>query len=596
MARRENRDGPMDARRELLKSLAQATHLIQLYRAEHPVPAAAVKDALLRLAEVVADDKCRDVVIGKADGRWMINETALPDAAAGLDLIAAAFGVHAIDSVTVGGDSQPYELAALCELLATPAQRLSDADAHQFLVKRGVRSIVLNVEKYARQTQADVKPAPPHSVVSPIPKPTTPERSLSQRLGGMPFGTFVKTLVDESVSDPLERADIYAEALKSVKASIERRVDEATRDLTAQKQRATSERARAERVMSTVADGKVVVDKDGRVLMMDPAAEEIAGKRLVELAGKRLVELAGKPILGDAADAARCVTLATDLSAPSGAPVSDELCVTGAEDVLKAYRKSIAVVEDEQGRVVGTYVVRPPEPARRTEEFLAQVTHELKAPLSSICSGLEIVSRTGRHKLTALEGRFLDISLKNAEQLRQTVSELLDFSKLESGRMQVKLVPTRVEHLVREAVEGMRPWAALKGLTLSETPLDELSQATVLADPVRIVQMLTNLISNAIKSTPESGAIAASAALGEGENSGSVVFSVRDTGCGVAPADRERIFESFTQVVGEGQRREGVGLGLTIVKEMVERHHGRLWLDSEAGRGSTFHFSIPRSS
>jgi signal transduction histidine kinase len=287
------------------------------------------------------------------------------------------------------------------------------------------------------------------------------------------------------------------------------------------------------------------------------------------------------------------VTLANDIAASSGDPVSDEVRVIGAEDVLSEYRKSIAVVEDEQGRVVGTYVVRPPEPARRQEEFLAQVTHELKAPLSSICSGLEIVNRTGRHKLSAQEARFLDISLKNAEQLRQTVSELLDFSKLESGRMQVKLVPTRVEHLVREAVEGMRPWAALKGLTLSETPLDELSRTMVLGDPVRIVQMLTNLISNAIKSTPAPGAITVSAALGRGADSGGVVFSVRDTGCGVAPADRERIFESFIQAVGDGQRRDGVGLGLTIVKEMVERHHGRLWLDSEAGRGSTFFFSIP---
>lgn len=587
MVRREQHGGPADARRELLKSLAQATQLTQLYQAEHPVPAAAVKDALLRLTEILADGKRREVVIGKVNGRWMINDAALPDAVFGLDPLGAAFGEHSIHSVTLDVDSKPYELAAFCELLAGSPQRLGDADAQEFLTKRGVRSIRLNVEKYARRPRAAAEAPPPRSVVSPIPRQSTPEASLSRRLGGMPFGAFVKTLVDESVSDPVERADIYAEALKSVKASIERHVAEATRDLAAQKQRATSERARVERLLSTVADGTVVVDKDGRVLMMDPAAEEIAGKRLVELAGR--------PILEDAADAARVVTLAKEIAAPPGAPVSDEVRVIGAEDVLNSYRKSIAVVEDEHGRVVGTYAVRPPELERRAEEFLAHVTHELKAPLSSICSGLEIVCRTGRHKLSSQEGRFLDISLKNAELLRRTVSELLDFSKVESGRMQVKLLPTRVDPLVREAVEGMRPWAALKGLTLSEAPLDEIAQAMVLGDPVRIVQMLTNLISNAIKSTPEAGAITVSAALGRGENSDAVVFSVRDTGCGVAPADRERIFERFTQVVGDGQRRDGVGLGLTIVKEMVERHHGRLWLDSEAGLGSTFHFAIPRA-
>ena len=233
------------------------------------------------------------------------------------------------------------------------------------------------------------------------------------------------------------------------------------------------------------------------------------------------------------------------------------------------------------------------DPARRAEEILARVTHELNAPLTAVLAALEIVCRTGRPKLSEQERRLLDISVRNAERLRRMVSELLELSKLESGRMQVVLVPTGVEHLVREAVEGLHPWAASEGLTLSVAPLDEISGAAVLGDPARIVQMLTNLISNAIKSTPEAGAITVSAALGRGENSGTVVFSIRDTGCGVAPADREFIFESFTQIAGSGRRRDGVGLGLPIVKEMVERHHGRLWLDSELGLGSTFHFSIP---
>ena len=580
----------MNARRELVKSLAQSTHLIRLYQAGHPVPAAALKDARLRLAEVLAEENCRDVVIGKADGRWLVNGAALPDAAAGLDVLAAAFDEHSILSVTMNGDASLHELAALCELLATPAQRLSEADTQPFLAEHGVRNILLNVEKYARQACLTAKAAAPREAVGPAPAQTPPEPSLSQRLGGMPFGMLVKTLVDESVSDPIERANIYTELLKTAKASIQRSVAEATRDLAAQKQRATSERARAERLLSTVADGKIVVDKDGRVLMMDPAAEEIAGKRLVEFAGK--------PILENADGGERIVTLAKDLAAPSAAPVSDEVRVRGPEGLIDAYRKSMAVVEDEQGRVVGTYGALAPvskvrEAARRAEEYMARVTHELTAPLTSVCSALEIVRRTGRDKLGAQEARFLDISLRNAEQLRRLVCEMLDFAKLESGRMQVRLVPTGVAPLVREAVEGLKPWASLKGLTLSAAPLDEMSRATVLGDPVRIVQMLTNLISNAIKSTPEPGAITASAALGRDENAGTIVFSVRDTGCGVAPADRERIFESFTQVVEDGQRREGVGLGLTIVKEMAERHRGRLWLDCAAGRGSTFSFSIP---
>jgi signal transduction histidine kinase len=147
---------------------------------------------------------------------------------------------------------------------------------------------------------------------------------------------------------------------------------------------------------------------------------------------------------------------------------------------------------------------------------------------------------------------------------------------------------------VRESVESLRPWAQSRKLTLRAVAgggQDRLPP--VLADAPRVVQILNNLISNAIKCTPEGGSIVVRAALGTGEESGMVVVSVSDTGCGIPEPDQKRLFEKFVQVSSDGRRREGTGLGLAIVRELLERHGGKVRLESTVGRGSTFFFTLP---
>ena len=114
----------------------------------------------------------------------------------------------------------------------------------------------------------------------------------------------------------------------------------------------------------------------------------------------------------------------------------------------------------------------------------------------------------------------------------------------------------------------------------------------VLADHGRVVQIIDNLLSNAIKYTPEGGRIEVAACVGTGEAAGSVVISVKDNGCGIAHEDRERIFQKFNPGAGQGRRLEGVGLGLSIVRELVSMHRGQLWLESEVGKGSAFSFNL----
>lgn len=575
------------------RSLAQTAKLITLYKAHHPVPAGSLQTTLGLLQSLFEAASCQEATVAFADGRWLVNGHPVSGAAPAAEVLEGIFRARAIHSITFSGAVRLHELAALCELGSAGASRIEELDVADFLKHRGVRHIRVNAERYSRAVRSQAS-AP--AVASPIPPRTegAAPSSWAQRLSGLPFGSFIKALVDESVSDPDERAMIYTEALRSVKEALERRVAEATQTIATEKARLENVHVRTESVLSRVAEGKMVVDKDGRVLMMDPVAEEILGKPLKEIAGK--------PILETVKDQEHVVALSAGLSNPEDQTASGEVQVVADSEVLRAYQKSMALVQDEEGHVVGTYGILPAaakfrEAIRMQQEFVSHVTHELKAPLAAVCSALEIVTEKAGGKLSHEELKFLDISLKNARQLGQMIGEILDFSKLESGRMRVSASPVPAEPMLREAVESLRPWAASKRLSMAIEPLTgEAKTSLVLADHSRLVQILTNLISNAIKSTPEGGCIVVAAAPGQDKNAGRMVFSVRDTGCGIAEKDQERIFDNFTQVVAAGKRREGVGLGLAIVKELVSRHNGSLWLESQPGRGSVFSFSIPIAS
>ncbi len=226
------------------------------------------------------------------------------------------------------------------------------------------------------------------------------------------------------------------------------------------------------------------------------------------------------------------------------------------------------------------------------DEFVANITHDLKSPLSSIYSAMEMVIELADDRLTPTEKKLLDISRRNSLRLMELIDELLDYSKLESGSMKVKSAPTPLGGVVREAVDGLRPTAEAAGQTLELGPgVDEFRGSEIQADPRRVIQIITNLLSNAVKATPEGGRIAVDVAPRRTPVGGwEYVFSVTDTGCGIAPENHEKVFQRFTQV---GGYQKGAGLGLTICQSLVELHGGAVWLDSALGRGTTFFFSLP---
>ncbi len=580
MVRKQHHHGRHEPRADVdfLRCLSQAVRLVGLYKAHHPVPVVALRDCLALLEAVLAGQK--EFVLAVIEGRWVCDGTPADNGIQGVEGLLDDFRKRGLHSATILSGLRLDELAAFCELLSAPNDALAPAD---FLRQRGVRSIRVNAERFSREIAPSAAPVPAPPVESPITAARAARAyagAWHQKLSGLPLGSFIKTLLDESVGDADERADIYQDVLDTVQRSLERRIAESTKTLKDESERARSERRRMENVVKTVAEGRVVVDKDGRVLMMNPVAQAIAGKPLADMAGR--------PILDG--DPNRVVTLNT-----SDAPDSVE--VAGDEELLGALRQATAIVEDEQGRVVGTYAVAPHaaklrEAAAAKDEFISSITHELKAPLAAIHAALELVASSAGLRLTPQEQRFIAISIDNTRQLATMINEMLDMARLQSGRLPMLPRPIALGPVIHEAVDSLRPWAASRRLNLS---VDDAPSFSVIADHGRIVQVLANLIANAIKSTPEGGSISVRAEIGVGPRAGKAVVCVRDTGHGIPLEMQQAIFEKFTQAAPQGRRREGVGLGLTIARELVQRHGGEIWVESEPERGAAFYFTLPLS-
>lgn len=406
---------------------------------------------------------------------------------------------------------------------------------------------------------------------------------------GTSLGTLLTTLVESAVKDPRERVKMYEDTLKMLREGMDRQIDQATKAMAAEKEEILNTRNRTESVLSQVAEGKVIVDKDGKILMMNPAAEQISGHRLSEVVGTHISEHLNP--------AEHMLTISKDMDLSAGNPITGEVSVAGDAAVSGALRRSMALLEDDQGRVVGAYATLPDmtkfkEAQRLQDEFLSRVTHDLQSPLSSISAALEILTESAAAKLSADETNFLTISLRNSRRLTEMIRGILDFSKLKAGKMPVHPEPVQLSPILNEAVDSLVPWAKTKGVTLTLRCCRP--EVTVLADHGRIVQVVTNLVSNAIKSTPRGGEVIVAAARALTPDHSALV-GVRDTGPGISKENMAKIFERFVQLEDSGPR-EGVGLGLSIVKEFVAQHKGRVWAESPEGQGATFYFTLPMAA
>jgi PAS domain S-box-containing protein len=344
--------------------------------------------------------------------------------------------------------------------------------------------------------------------------------------------------------------------------------------------------ARQEAVFDSAMDAILTLNPSGSIESINRAGERMFGWTAAELERR---------------DVARLFDLADDRQGPflKRIGAAPEALEDGVLREMKARRSDgstfpIDVALGAMRLPTGLHVVavvRDITERRRVEqmkaEFVSTVSHELRTPLTSIAGSLGLLAGGAAGALPEKAGRLIGIAQANSQRLVRLINDILDVEKLEAGKFELDLRPLDLREIAARSIEGARGYADELGVALTLTEGDD---APVRGDADRLVQVVTNLLSNAAKFSPRGGAVTVSVY----PEARIARLSVADQGPGIPEAFRSRIFSKFAQADSSDTRSKGgTGLGLAIAREIAERHGGRLWFESTEGEGATFHLDLP---
>ena len=334
-------------------------------------------------------------------------------------------------------------------------------------------------------------------------------------------------------------------------------------------------------VLDNMADGVIIADQLGRVLLINPAAEKILNRTEAEVIGRTFAEAVRHYKLIELWQISQREDRETVAAVEIGQSYFLQAFVSPFQE--KDAQGVLVILQDlTQLRFLQT--------VRR--DFISNISHELRTPLASLQAVVETL-QDGALEDEKYAQRFLERAMIEVDTLTHMVEELLELSRIESGEVPLKMASTAVYDLVASPVERLLPQAERNEVQIiNEIPKN---LPLVMADAERMQRVVTNLLHNAIKFTPEGGSIDINAYLQESQQSNSeIVVSISDSGVGIAAVDLPRVFERFFKSDRARTRGAGgTGLGLAIAKHLVEAHGGRIWVKSKESKGSTFYFSIP---
>jgi GAF domain-containing protein len=258
-------------------------------------------------------------------------------------------------------------------------------------------------------------------------------------------------------------------------------------------------------------------------------------------------------------------------------------------DVLKTFatQSALAIQNARLFREIADKSAQLEAASRHKSEFLANMSHELRTPLNAIIGFSEILAEKMFGDINEKQTEYLQDILESGRHLLSLINDILDLSKIEAGRMELELSEFDLPQAIENALILVRERASRRGIRLGSTIDERLGM--IGGDERKVKQVLLNLLSNALKFTPEGGRIDVSARL-DGDMA---EVSVADTGIGIAPEDQIAVFEEFRQVGASDKKAEGTGLGLALSRKFIELHGGRIWVKSKPGAGSTFTFTLP---
>jgi PAS domain S-box-containing protein len=351
-----------------------------------------------------------------------------------------------------------------------------------------------------------------------------------------------------------------------------------------------------------------MLDTTGQIVMVNPMVERLWNLERTEAIGLNLAQLVEEDSPGFLAKLGYTQEQMRDLlqQLQEGEQKVSKAVYEIATPGRRSIERVCAPVVDERGGAIGRVIVlhditEEKELEKMREDLTRMIVHDLRSPLTGVMGGLHMLRRAIKNPSSQVE-ILLDIATSSSQRMLELVNSLLDISRFEAGQMRLEIETKSLLDLIEGARERVAPLALEDGITFQVDLPPNLSQVAV--DEDLVTRMLVNLLDNAIKFSPQGGLVRVAAnemnappPFEEGAEITSqryIAASITDTGIGIPEEYREKIFEKFSQIGEQESRRgRGSGLGLTFCKLVVEAHGGQIWVESQAGQGSTFMFTLP---
>ncbi len=562
-----------------LKMFTRAMVQINLYEPEHPQVRQTLEEGQILLTGITAGSREGKFSLTIDNDKLIINGSLILNSDKLPNSLKNFFSKFRIQTLSFLSGATKEDLLALCQM-----QTLK-VEADSYLKEHGVEKISVSLEIYAK-----VDKDHPLAGEAAMPRPAdtaeqTPSESLGATLSRNTLDEALSILAARAASDAVEQREITELLSEKIKKEMEIYTSKTFEEIRREKKKTENDMVRTESVISGIADGVVVVDKEGRVLMMNPQAEMISGKPLSELSGKKIFDAIHPEN--------QMMSLTKEIGSENSRDISKDIEKKGGKELSEIIKNSTAIIRNEDGRIVGsvsapTDAVKLKQVEQLQRDFVANMTHELRSPLTAIYMALNLLAmESGLRDDTK---NILNAAIRNSERLNSLITDMLDFSKLQAGKLIFHPEDVSADEIVKEAADAMKSWMDSKNIRLSLIIEPDLNR--VYADKRRTVQIIINLISNSIKFTPSGGSIEINAFTGREALAGFIAFSVKDTGCGISKDDLSKIFDQFVQAA-VGEKIGGTGLGLAITKAMVIMQGGRITVESEPGKGTAFQVCLP---
>lgn len=394
----------------------------------------------------------------------------------------------------------------------------------------------------------------------------------AQSLGSGNFNTRVDIRSKDEFETVGNSFNLMAENIKKIFEDLER-----------QKNTAIAEKSKLDGVLSTIVDGIVALDFNKNVVLLNKAAEEITGFTQKELKGQPVQQLVH--LFSDQEEilpkdyCQPSFNLTAKLVGKDGKQARVNLSTSQLDGGVQTDISCILILHD---------IAKEEELEKMKLDFVSMASHELRTPLTSIIGYLSVFLNENKGKVDSSEMSLLEKSLTSSQQLLILVQNLLSVNKIEREQMSVSAQPIDYLPVITKVVEDLKNQAGQKNIVLNFNPPPNLPK--VMADPVRIPEVITNLIANSINYTNPGGKVEISIQVSPNE----VTTIVSDNGIGIPKEALPHLFSKFFRVSNLTQQAsKGTGLGLYISKSIIEKLGGKIWVESENGKGSKFSFTLP---